>query len=555
MAFWNTFRDQLLALWGQWSTAQRVGFSGAAFACVAAIAGTMIWAVQPEFVVIASHLTPQKSAELVGVLDTEQIGYQLNFSGSAVSVASSDVAAARLALRDELSPEEESAPDSGSLMPFGSPRDEEDRRRLALEQRVAKAVAQIRGIRTVTVQISRPDATPFEVQQSPVTAALVIDPKPGEPISSATAHSIIAIVSRSVPGLTTDNIVLTDTSGRQFGSNDNIQSELGWQLDFKHRLETSLSTNAETLLASMQGVKAVVRVTADIDFSEQTKTSNTYDPDAKVKGRESIHTTEQDGPARKADGSTGQQPTGNAGVASNLPDAANSGADSSGKFKNEQIETEYDNSVVNEQIRNVPGKILRLTVAAVVDLTPSAATPADSNAPRVPEVPALQQKQVEDMIKQAVGYDISRNDEVQVILAPLQTVTEDSVVPVGGVVWEQWQPMVQSISLGLAALVTFLMALMLIKRMKPIVIRETVGPGIPLTDARRLAAISEQAKAHPAVVASILSAWLNEQEQTADGQEAASAGSGSQLSFNSGSSVPKSAKQSQHSPTQGRKAA
>ena len=63
MAFWNTFRDQLLALWGQWSAAQRVGFSGAAFACVAAIAGTMIWAAQPEFVVIASHLTPQKSAE------------------------------------------------------------------------------------------------------------------------------------------------------------------------------------------------------------------------------------------------------------------------------------------------------------------------------------------------------------------------------------------------------------------------------------------------------------------------------------------------------------
>ncbi len=517
MAFWNTFRDQLLALWGQWSAAQRVGFSGAAFACVAAIAGTMIWAAQPEFVVIASHLTPQKSAELVGVLDTEQIGYELNFSGSAVSVASGDVAAARLALRDELSPEEESDPDSGSLMPLGSPRDEEDRRRLALEQRVAKAVAQIRGIRTVTVQISRPDATPFAVEQSPVTAALVIDPKPGEPISSAIAHSIIAIVARSIPGLTTDNIVLTDTSGRQFGSNESIQSELGWQLDFKHRLETTLSTNAETLLASMQGVKAVVRVTADIDFSEQTKTSNTYDPDAKVKGRESIHTTEQDGPVRRADGST-RQPTGNAGVASNLPVDANPESGTSGKFKNEQIETEYDNSVINEQIRNVPGKILRLTVAAVVDLTPSVSTLADPNAPPVPEVPALQQKQVEDIIKQAVGYDISRNDEVQVILAPLQTVTDDSVLPVGGVVWEQWQPMVQSISLGLAALVTCVMALMLIKRMKPIVIRETLGPGIPLTDARRLAAISEKAKAHPAVVASILSAWLNEQERPADGQ-------------------------------------
>lgn len=554
MAFWNTFRDQLLALWGQWSTAQRVGFSGAAFACVAAIAGTMIWAAQPEFVVIASHLTPQKSAELVGVLDTEQIGYELNFSGSAVSVASGDVAAARLALRDELSPEEESDPDSGSLMPLGSPRDEEDRRRLALEQRVAKAVAQIRGIRTVTVQISRPDATPFEVQQSPVTAALVIDPKPGEPISSAIAHSIIAIVARSVPGLTTDNIVLTDTSGRQFGSNESIQSELGWQLDFKHRLETTLSTNAETLLASMQGVKAVVRVTADIDFSEQTKTSNTYDPDAKVKGRESIHTTEQDGPVRRADGST-RLPTGNAGVASNLPVDANPEFGTSGKFKNEQIETEYDNSVINEQIRNVPGKILRLTVAAVVDLTPSVSTLADPNAPPAPEVPALQQKQVEDIIKQAVGYDISRNDEVQVILAPLQTVTDDSVLPVGGVVWEQWQPMVQSISLGLAALVTCVMALMLIKRMKPIVIRETLGPGIPLTDARRLAAISEKAKAHPAVVASILSAWLNEQERPADGQPDEPAEPRTKPPGSAGAAVPKSAVISKRPANEGSRAA
>ena len=48
--------------------------------------------------------------------------------------------------------------------------------------------------------------------------------------------------------------------------------------------------------------------------------------------------------------------------------------------------------------------------------------------------------------------------------------------------------------------------------MKPIVISEATGRGIPLADARRLAAISAQAKANPDVVASIVSAWLNEQE-------------------------------------------
>ncbi len=554
MAFWNTFKDQVQALWKQWSVTQRVSFSAAAIACVAAIAGTMIWAAQPDFVVIASHLTPQKSAVLVGILDTEQIDYKLNFSGSAVSVASSDVATARLALRDELGPEDDVDPGSGSFMTTGSPREEEDRRRRALEHKVAKAVGQIRGIRNVTVQISRPDATPFEIYQSPVTAAVVIDPKPGEPISSATAHSIIAVVAKSVPGLTTENIVLTDTSGRQFGSNEGLQSELGWQLDFKHRLETTLSNNAESLLASMQGVKAVVRVTADIDFSEQTTTSNTFDPDAKVKGRESIQTTEQDGPPKKSDGSS-SLPTGIAGIQANLPADADTEADSTGKYKNEQIETEYDNSVVNEIVRNVPGKIRRLTVAAVVDLTPKANAAADPNAAPTAAAPALQQEQVEKIIKQAVGYDIARSDEVQVLLAPLQDLTDDSIVPVGGFVWEQWQPMVQSVSLGLAALVAFLMALMLIKRMKPIVIKETLGPGIPLADARRLAAISEQAKAHPDVVAGILSAWLNEQEQRQSEPAVGQAADKTRTMGGSGSSVPKSAVQSQRSANEGRRAA
>ena len=74
--------------------------------------------------------------------------------------------------------------------------------------------------------------------------------------------------------------------------------------------------------------------------------------------------------------------------------------------------------------------------------------------------------------------------------------------------------MIQSVSLGLAATLAFLIGMMLMKRMKPIVITETVGPGIPLADARRLAALSEQAKAHPEIVANVLSAWLNEQEPT-----------------------------------------
>ena len=167
MAFWITLRDQLLALWNRWTIAQRVGFSAATVACVSAIVGTMIWAAQPDFVVIAGQLTPQRATEIAGILDTEQIRYSLNFSGSAVSVPSSDVAKARMALASILSPENEADMPAAGLFP-GSPGEEEDRRRAGLEKQIERAIKSIRGIVSATVKIAERSAVPAAKNNSTI---------------------------------------------------------------------------------------------------------------------------------------------------------------------------------------------------------------------------------------------------------------------------------------------------------------------------------------------------------------------------------------------------
>lgn len=554
MAFWTTLKEQILALWNRWTIPQRAGFSAAALACVAAVVGTMIWAAQPDYKMIASQLTPQRSAEIVGVLETENIDYQLNYSGSAVSVASRDVAAARLALKNIISPDDtrDDAEEPNPLLP-GSPRSEADRRRRAQEKQVGKQIEQLQGIKRATVTISQPDPTPFAVDQSPVTAAVVLEAQPGTIISSQVAQTALFLVARGVPGLTNENITLTDSRGHQFSSHEGIESELTWQLDFRQRLETNLALRAESLLQSAQGVSAKVIVTADIDYSEQTRTSNTFDPDAKAKRSESLVISKQDGnPA---------PPEGVPGTTSNIAADANIRNASSGKYSNEQIDTEYDNSFKSEEVRERPGKIVRLTVAAIVDIQPtSSGTPADPagtpTAPAGPATMSLDQTQIENIVKGAVGFDASRNDEIQVVLAPLESEPLDAPVPVG-FIWEQWQPLLQSVSLGLAASLAFLIGMLLMRRMKPIVIRETVGPGIPLADARRLATISEQARAHPDVVASILSAWLNEHETEAVPGSAAQTGDSPSVSAPrpTSASVPRSASTATGTPSEGRKAA
>ena len=205
--------------------AQRVGFSAATVACVAAIAGTMSWAAQPDYVAMAGQLTPQKSTEIAGILDTENIRYSLNFSGSTVSVPSSDVARARMALASIISPENEADVPAAGLFP-GSPGEEEDRRLAGLEKQIERNIRQIRVIESATVKVRRPNPSPFVTDQSPVTAAVVIKTRAGETIPSTVATSIIANVAGSVPGLTADNIVMTDTNGRQYGGNSGMDADV-----------------------------------------------------------------------------------------------------------------------------------------------------------------------------------------------------------------------------------------------------------------------------------------------------------------------------------------
>ena len=509
MAFWLSFKEQAIKLWESWTLSQRTAFSAAALACIGAVLGTVVWASQPDYVVIASQLKPSESAEIVGLLDTDKIGYKLNFSGSAVSVASSDVATARLALKDVIDTEEDDDLDGAgsSPIPFMSDAGSiDDRRRAAMEKRVEKSLLQINGIQAATVSISRPEQSPFAVEQSPVTAAVVIQPAARTQISPQTAYTIISVVARSVPGLVNSNIILTDTSGRQIGSHEGISGDLGMQLEYRQRVEADLSHKAERLLATARGVHATVQVNAEIDFTKQTRVGTKIDPEQKATRTESIVSSQQDAGAAP--------PVGVPGAATNIPADANQKQSTGGKYKNEQIDAEYDYSSTSEEVTMIPGKILRLTVSAFVDLgnDVAPADPANPAAPVPTTTTPLKLEDIETIVKNAVGFDETRDDAITVVEAKLNAEVLDDPVATG-FRWEQWQPLLQSISLGLAATLAFLIGLMLMKRMKPIVITETVGPGIPLADARRLASISEQAKANPEIVANILSAWLSEQDR------------------------------------------
>ncbi|MFO0976929.1 MAG: flagellar basal-body MS-ring/collar protein FliF [Planctomycetaceae bacterium] len=536
MSFWQNLRDQLLNLWNRWTLSQRIGFSAATVACVAAVVGTMIWATQPEYVVIARNREPGQIFDIAGILDTEKIPYTINVSSTAISVPTSQVNDAHLALKDMLHPEEVAQAKSSGFPMFQSPRAEEDQRLRDLEARVQNALKDVKAIESAKVSISSPEKSPFADQNSPVTASVIIRPASGVQMTNMIANSVINVVARSVPDLKPENVVVTDSEGRQYDLQKGMNSAVEENLKIRRDIERELKEKAETVLGRIEGVRSVVTVTATMDHDKKTQRRLLIDDEKKAVIGSTTKTSQYKGIA--------PQPQGPAGVTGNTaPGTPTSSA--SGDTKDTESEEEYLPSQTEETLTSAGGSILRLSVAAVVDLSGMAA----GNT--------LDETDIEDLIRSAIGSTSSGKDEIQVVLAkvaPTDNVAVPTAAPIG---LEQWIPLAQYISLGLGALVAFVMGLLMIKRMKPIVIKETVGPGIPLADARRLASVSEQAKAHPELVANILSAWLNEQEAEAasDKNPPPTAPVKDTPRGSRGASVPKSATTSPAASSQERKAA
>ncbi|MFG0333186.1 MAG: flagellar basal-body MS-ring/collar protein FliF [Maioricimonas sp. JB049] len=507
MSFLKELANQLTGLWGGWSRAQQVMMVVSAVVCLASIIGVGFWATRPEYITLIDHLGPGEAAEVVSTLESAGIAYKLNFSGSAISVPRQSVSTARLALKDVIdtdSPREESL-DGGIWSDPGLSHVRILRRQ---ESRLARSIAQMRTVRNATVHISQPEPTPFVRDRESTKASVVLDLKPGTHFSRADAQSIVSLVSHGVEGLDPMNVTVLDTEGRLLSSNNGFDADVSGQLEYRNRLESGLAAKAETMLSQLLGPgRAVVRVTADVDFTESERQETTYDPDGKVKLSEEV-TSEQ---------TTGmQQPAvGPAGTASNVGANALAGSGNPTTTRIESNKTEYANAEIRDKVREAPGKIRRLTVAAIVSLPDAGGDSADGTA--VAASPAYDKTQIEAIIKQVVGFDPQRSDQIEVLDAPLLGAPEQLAPPVE-FAWTQYENLLRAISLGLASIVALLLGVLLIRRMKPVIV-EAEGANADSNEfAQRIHNLSMEARENPDALATALSAWLGEADAPDDGQ-------------------------------------
>ncbi len=494
----NGIIEQGKTIWNSCTPSARVLMVTVLTLSLVAIIGVGVWSSRPDYVALASGLEPLEAAEIVSNLKAAGITGKLNYSGSSVLVPSSKWSEARLAAGDALGSSSGGRDEASGGFNFGE--GSADRHHRLLRSREAdleRSILKMTSVKSVDVHLAQPQHSPFARDQHPASASVVLGLKPGALISRSQTASIVHMVAASIEGLAPNDVTITDLNGHMLSNNSNGNQAYFEQLEYQNRIEAEKVAKAESLLQTYLGEgKAVVKVTAEVDFTKRTRSQKTYDPNSKVKDRETISSTESKGAK--------ENPVGAAGTSSNLALTGQGSADSQSSEKTETIEASYRNGEANEKTEEQAGGIKRLTVSAIVDLSGQQSGGQGGQ---------LTLTDVEDLIKSAVGFKAERTDLIKVISGTIPDADDGGEEIIAGVnQWEFVTTMVRNSSLGLAAVVALIALQLALRKMKPVTI--VVDRDIDTKRERALSRLSTQIQENPEAVSKILSTWLRDSDSS-----------------------------------------
>jgi flagellar M-ring protein FliF len=353
----------------------------------------MQWSTSATWEVVASGMTPSQIQEATDELEGAGIDYQLANGGSAIEVPAASSADARVALGDLVST-------AGSIEGYeildrqgfmaSSFRQRIDYQR-AIEGELARTISAMETVTSATVHLAIPEDRLFTEDRELVQASVVVSGALGQSTVSAIAN----VVASAVPGLDATNVTVADAAGRILtGRGNSEMSDV--QLEMQELWEMRLEADAESMLTAAFGPgRAVVRVTAELDFDELESETITYSTD-----EQALLRTQTVDEAFTGDRSV---PLGELGSAEDVTAAEDIAGEDGSAYIRQEESTEYGVPSTRTVSRQAPGSIERLTVAVLVDETVTPAPDAETLGP---------------LIAAAVGIDSARGDTIVVESMP-----------------------------------------------------------------------------------------------------------------------------------------
>ena len=152
-----------------------------------------------------------------------------------------------------------------------------------MQTELANLIKGIEGINDAKVMITIPETGIFVSDASAeASASIVLNTKPGYEFEQNQIQALYQLVSKSIPNLPTDNIVIMNQNFEYFDLNNKNNfsgSIFANQQEVKKEIERDIQRQVQSMLGTMIGHdKVVVSVTADIDFTQENREENLVTP-------------------------------------------------------------------------------------------------------------------------------------------------------------------------------------------------------------------------------------------------------------------------------------
>ncbi len=402
---------------------KQIGFLLAIAASIALGGYVFMWSQTPNYQVLFSGMQPKESSEVISILQQSNVQYKLDPATGAVLVPASKVQSLRLKMAAEGLPRSSS---QGMEMlneeqGFGTSQFiERARYQNALEEELARSIAQLQNIHSARVHLAIPKQSVFVRDRKPPTASVVIKLYAGRTLERSQVEAITNMVASSISNMTSKHVTIVDQKGRLWTKSDRGQGiEMSDnQLQYTQKLERTYIRRIEDILSPIVGLEGVrAQVVADVDFTVTEQTQESYNPDLAAVRSEQIQEDNRVGVmgALGVPGALSNQPPGG-GVAPEVATAEEGqvvqtkpGSSSKRSTRN----FELDRTISHTRLS--PGAIRRLSVAVLVDEKRS--IDAEGNVTKI-ALSEAEMTRINALVMDAIGFNKARGDSLNIVNAP-----------------------------------------------------------------------------------------------------------------------------------------
>lgn len=270
-------RTKTVEFWRNRSKLQKILMIGGVAALAIIITVVSIFASSEKMVPLFRDLSEAEAGQIKQELDGKNVKSELANNGTTILVPEKQADTLKVTLASEGLPKTGNidysffANNSGS----GLTDNEFDVLKVdATQTELSNLINTIDGIKDSKVMINLPKDSVFVgEEQSNASASIVLQVQPGYTLTQQQVKGLYHLISKSVPNLKTENIVIMDQDSNYYdlnSSSDSYASGMDAQQQKKEEIEKNLQRKIQQLLGTMMGQeKVAVSVTTDIDFTEE----------------------------------------------------------------------------------------------------------------------------------------------------------------------------------------------------------------------------------------------------------------------------------------------